>query len=468
MAGKLIAEGLEAAFKGGRKAKKGVYSAGKVSQQALDGSVGGAKDWRSIAEEMKRTHQISDYEYRATLANPQHRPIPFAEQRRPTYDGIPKEQGVEFANALARKPGEFRPATLSLHEGISGIHNPLHRVIVNEDEALAALSQAQQGIGEKIAYHKAMYDKLKKLRGKGGADMQPFPRQDGSFSSKKGRALRERYDSEIKRHERAYIDLETTAPEVIVAEWLEDMAKPGFGTAAGKPGGKPIGQTRGMDITEIIQQHHGIPNSEARDMFKQTAFVNEVFKINVWQYIAKQYKVGLGKARASMWNIPKDIHVGKGTGLHAWLTELGFDDYWAKLLDQNPNMSQQEIMNAIDKYFDDVFYPSLIKVETMVMNAPKKKWSNLHLPKEALKQGKQRLAQLLDEVDTWQPRDPYGGFDPESTTGQVKYDEYIGDLTRGDPYALQGAIPPPEPGVARQVLTENIAATEAGKTFGGL
>tara|TARA_R100001082_G_scaffold2556_1_gene2284 strand:- start:215 stop:724 length:510 start_codon:yes stop_codon:yes gene_type:complete len=100
-----------------------------------------------------------------------------------------------------------------------------------------------------------------------------------------------------------------------------------------------------------------------------------------------------------MWNIPATVHRGKKVGLHAWLSQMGFDDYWKSRLAANPNMTQQEIMNAVDQYFDEVFYPSLVKVENLILGQKiKHKWKGLRLPKEVLEDAKIRLVQLEEGI----------------------------------------------------------------------
>jgi len=390
----LISEGIEALIKGGSRTRRGVQTAGRWSQQALDGmSVGGIDNYTAAVEEGYRLGHIPSSERTLALnSNGSYVPKNYRQIQGTTYNEMPKEMASEYANAVARKQGDARPATISLQEGISGIHNPKHRVLTNPDEALAELNKVQEAIQNKIQHFKAQEARLRADRKAG----RPLLRKDGRPASNQ----KQSYDQAIDFARRSANDWASTSPAKVVAEWIGDMGKPGYGAATDLPGGAISGQgpLRGK-LEEIIEQHHGIGNQEGADLMKQTAFVNEVFKLNVWQYIAKQYKTGLGKSRANMWNIPASIHRGEKVGLHAWLTDLGFDDFWKKQLEANPNMSQQEIMNTIDLYFDEVFYPSLIHVENLILGTAKKyKWKGMHLPKEVLKDAKIRLAQLEEEI----------------------------------------------------------------------
>ena len=64
-------------------------------------------------------------------------------------------------------------------------------------------------------------------------------------------------------------------------------------------------------------------------------------------------------------------------------------------------MTQQEIMDAVDRFFEEVFDPSLVKIESLIMNAPRKhKWKGLHLPREVLTEAKQRLADFTLKTES--------------------------------------------------------------------
>ena len=372
---------------------------GKVASKA-DEAVGGLL--RGLdPQDAARMVQSGNYpasEIQRAIATPGYKPRPWSiggknELLSTGSNGnyIPTEQFAEATQSLRNEPG------------LTGIENRMHRVIEDEQTALNALAEVKakfeakaQGFDAQKAQLEVQYAQWKK------DGSTPLLRKDGRPASNQ----KDSFETAIDAARRLSNDWRTTAPEPVVAEWLDEMAKSGYGAAIDKPGGAISGQTKkskknplGMTLDEIIEQHHGFPNQEAADMMKQTAFVNEVFKLNAWQYIAKQYKTGLGKARANMGNIPASVHRGEKIGLHAWLTQMGFNDYWKTLLKENPNMTQQQIMNAIDIYFEDVFYPSLIQVENLVLKFPKKhNWKGMHLPKEVLKDAKRRLKELEESI----------------------------------------------------------------------
>jgi len=389
----LASEALEALLKTGSKTARGVKTAGRWSQSALDNiKVGGVKTYPEAIEEASRIGLISNKQRGLALTNQGQIPQTWRQQQGANWDGIPLEEQAEYAGSLARKPGDSRPATIALQEQLSGVSNPKHRVLTNPDEAIAELNKVSDKIAERVRYFKEQESRLIADR----KNNLPLLRDDGRPASNQKGA----YDEAIDRARRSANDWASTSPAKVVAEWIGDMGKTGYRAAKDLPGGKISGQgpLRGK-LQEIIEQHHGIGNQEGADMMKQTAFVNEVFKLNVWQYIAKQYKTGLGKSRANMWNIPASIHRGEKVGLHAWLKDLGFDSFWKKQLAANPNMTQQEIMDTIDLYFDEIFYPSLIHVENLVMGSTKKfAWKGMHLPKEVLKDAKIRLVQIEEEI----------------------------------------------------------------------
>ena len=427
----LASEALEALLKTGSKTARGVKTAGRWSQSALDNiKVGGVKTYPEAIEEASRIGLISNKQRGLALTNQGQIPQTWRQQQGANWDGIPLEEQAEYAGSLARKPGDSRPATIALQEQLSGVSNPKHRVLTNPDEALSELNKVSDKIAERVRYFKEQESRLIADR----KNNLPLLRDDGRPASNQKGA----YDEAIDRARRSANDWASTSPAKVVAEWIGDMGKTGYRAAKDLPGGKISGQgpLRGK-LQEIIEQHHGIGNQEGADMMKQTAFVNEVFKLNVWQYIAKQYKTGLGKSRANMWNIPASIHRGEKVGLHAWLTDLEFDKFWKKRLAENPNMTQQEIMNTIDLYFDEVFYPSLVHVENLILGTTKKyKWKGMHLPKEVLKDAKIRLAQIEEEIrasEAWKfddVRDLEGYGTQAERTG---LDRFVDQRVENDP-----------------------------------
>ncbi len=380
----------------GRSGRRGF---GRVKQVATDNkTVGGALDFRSEAEQLLQNRQITTAEFNRTQLDPTHQPLRFWQTPgTETYSGTVREQTPELVRGIQQNTPEHIPAHLRA-SGLEGISDPQHAVLKNPDEAFAEFGKVMAVRKDKARFYAAKEAQLAK-------DFESWKKTgEPKLLRKNGRPASDQkgsYEAAIDAARRQSNDWNTFSPEKFLDEWIGDMAKPGYGAAEDLPGGSISGQgpLKGKQ-DEIVEQHHGIGNQEGADMMKQTAFINQVFKLNAWQYIAQQYKVGLGKTRGNMWNLPASIHRGEKVGLHAWLTEMGFNDYWKTLLEKNPDMTQQEIMNAIDSYFEEVFYPSLIQAENLIKAAPKKhKWKGMHLPKEVLKDAKVRLRELKNEAE---------------------------------------------------------------------
>ena len=397
---------------------------------------------------------------------PGYRPRPFAEgganetlATGTRGNWIPRQEFPEAVNSLKASAEErgLLPATLQ-NSGQLELSNPQHRVLKDPERALEELHKVNDYRLKKVQEYEEQLARLE-------ADFATW-QKDGStpLLRKNGRPASNQkgsYTSAIDAARRLANDWRTFAPEKYLEEWIGDLAKSGYGAAEDLPGGAISGQgpLKGK-LDEIVEQHHGFGNQEGADMMKQTAFMNEVFKMNVWQYIAQEYKTALGKSRANMWNIPGTIHRGEKVGLHAWLTQMGFNDYWKKLLKQNPNMSQDEIMNAIDIYFEQVFYPSLVHVENLLLGAKvKHTWKGLHLPKEVLKDAKSRLADLLDRVDTWEPVT----FSNRSPVVREQALENLMDAAQDQQASAAYAWSPPDEGpAAREVMTRRLELAESG------
>ena len=363
-----------------------VQKFGKWTQQA-DGGVGVAGktvDPFAEARELNRTGQISTREMNRSMETGS-TPRRWNElSGTNTYDSLEKGEVSEYARALQQKHNAIEPTrTTPIPKGLEGITNPRHVADGDMTEALEAHRKTSQTIADKVM---ELDERIKRIQ----ADQKAgklHVRADGTSRPIK--------DSDWDSLRRRKNDLLSSPEDAVVREWIGDIqSKTGYRNRSmtDQPGG-PISGQKGLSAEEIIHQHHGIANAEGGDLFSQTAFISDVFKVNAYRYVAQQYKTTFGKKAANMWNIPGEVHIGKGKGLHAWLTKMGFDGFFKKLLNDNPNMTQQEIMDAVDRFFEEVFDPSLVKIESMIMNAPKKhKWKGLHLPKEVLSDAKQRLA----------------------------------------------------------------------------
>ena len=395
----LIDDALKLLRRGQKQTKR---FGGKWSQQSLDGSIVGGQrpNYMNQAEEAWNSNYISSRERARVMQDPSHQPVRWdKEPNAATYNNLDAQDTERYAKfaQFEQSKRDLTPSTLKSEEGLSGIHNPKHMVIKNSEEAMNAFAEVKRKVDAKSEFYRikeAQLEEQYKQWKKDGST--PLLREGGRPASNQEKAFEQAKD----QARRLSNDYKAGAPEAVVAEWLDELSKPGYRTALDKPGGKISGQgpLKGK-LDELIEQHHGFPNQEGADMMKQTAFVNEVFKLNVWQYIAQQYRTSIGRSRSNMWNIPATVHRGKKVGLHAWLSQMGFDDYWKSRLAANPNMTQQEIMNAVDQYFDEVFYPSLVKVENLILGQKiKHKWKGLRLPKEVLEDAKIRLVQLEEGI----------------------------------------------------------------------
>ena len=139
-----------------------------------------------------------------------------------------------------------------------------------------------------------------------------------------------------------------------------------------------------------IEQHHSFPNVEGSYFTTMLDDLGRAMKVDAWGYIAEQYKHAPGYSKANMWNIPKSLHQKELGGIHVWLKDMGFEDWWQRTYKEsklsNKPLSRNEIMDHIDLYFEDVYYPSIIKMALMIQEAPAQySWRGLSLPEEILK-----------------------------------------------------------------------------------
>jgi len=388
------------------KRSKKTKSFGKLKKPDAPGIGGQRPNYMQVAEIDYNSNNISKREFARVQQDPTRKPVRWdKEPNAATYNNLDAQDTKRYAEyaKFEQTKRDLAPSTLISEEGLSGIHNPKHIVIKNTEEVLNNFAEIKRKVDEKSEFYRIKEAELEEQYKQWQKDgSTPLLREDGRPASNQKSAFEQAKDSA----RRLSNDYKSGAPEAVVKEWLDELAKPGYRAAVDKPGGKISGQGPFKNkLDQLIEQHHGWPNQEGADMMKQTAFVNEVFKLNVWQYIAQEYRTSLGRSRSNMWNIPGTVHRGEKVGLHSWLTQMGFDDYWKSRLAANPNMTQQEIMNSIDQYFDEVFYPSLVKVENLILGQKvKHKWKGMRLPEEVLKDAKVRLVELeegIRQAEAW-------------------------------------------------------------------
>ena len=167
------------------------------------------------------------------------------------------------------------------------------------------------------------------------------------------------------------------------------------------PGQKPSKKTSSsLKATEgleaIIEQHHMMSAYDSSVLADQLGKLGKKFKYNAYMYMLNQYKMLPGDFDLNIANIPAGPHRLKGGNLHAWLNDMGFEDFWRDFAKANPgNPDPNKMMQAIDQYFDEVFYPALIKMDALVQQAPKNhKWDGLYIAPYLLKDAKARIKHL--------------------------------------------------------------------------
>ena len=181
--------------------------------------------------------------------------------------------------------------------------------------------------------------------------------------------------------------------EATVTEFESGQMPPG--KKLPKPQQREVKANEG--IYGLIEQHHMMSNYDSAALADQLNRLGTVLKHNAYVYMLEKFKMLPGDFDLNIANIPRGPHreVSQGN-LHAWLKDMGFEEYWRAFNKANPgNTDPNKIMEAINIYFDEVFYPALIKMDALVQNAPEKhKWDGLYIAPYLLKDAKARVAQL--------------------------------------------------------------------------
>ena len=168
------------------------------------------------------------------------------------------------------------------------------------------------------------------------------------------------------------------------------------------PGKKPLSKEdhaalkRKEGLEALIEQHHMMSAYDSSVLADQLGKLGHRFKYNAYMYILQNYKMLPGNFDLNIANIPAGPHRLKSGNLHAWLNDMGFEEYWREFAKNNPgNPDPNKMMEAIDLFFDEVFYPSLIKMDALVQQAPKKyEWKGLYIAPYLLKDAKARVKHL--------------------------------------------------------------------------
>ena len=199
-------------------------------------------------------------------------------------------------------------------------------------------------------------------------------------------------------------------------------AQPGYGKEAGprnpqrdpKKGFKPSNKDLETGITyqEYLEQHHLLFNAEGSALFQQQIFKQDPGLIIAMQrYVAKQYDSAFGEAAQNMANLPaSQVH----SPYHKWLRELKLDgvsgkhyeQFWKQKLLENENMTAQQIQDAVDEWFEEIIYPSIIVLDDYLSKADLSKVNvkDISFPKNLLKQARASIENELNPVKPTIPR----------------------------------------------------------------
>lgn len=185
------------------------------------------------------------------------------------------------------------------------------------------------------------------------------------------------------------------------------------------PGQKPLSkpETTALKNTEgleaLIEQHHMMSAYDSSELAVQLGKLGKKFKYNAYMYMLNQYKMLPGDFDLNIANIPTGPHRLKSGNLHAWLNDMGFEEYWRAFAKANPgNPDPNLLMQAIDRYFDEVFYPALIKMDALVQSTPQKyQWKGLYIAPYLLKDARARVKHLNETMYPQNLRSTAGGKD---------------------------------------------------------
>ena len=317
----------------------------------------------------------------------------------------PAFAGTGGSNIPVKGAGDFKPSNVfqsrkadlgqQLRTG-TDTYTPTKEVLGELDESMKLFSQKMD-----------RYNELKELR-------KPFIGLKSPEAKELAKKLGTKYirEGDVNTALRQARDAFSASPRSAVKEYLGEMADLGYDAAKGKPGGKP-------STGSGLHQHHIDANVEA---YSRTRLLNKLgttFKVQAQRYIADAYKMAPARARANMANIPGDLHLGD---LHPWLKSMGIETYWRDLWKANPKgLSKQQMVSAIDNYFDQVVFPSLVKMDNLVKKSPTK-ISETHLPQNVVEAARKRLKELTNQP-TYKSKFPEG-----STAAEVMKEKRIEDL----------------------------------------
>ena len=247
---------------------------------------------------------------------------------------------------------------------------------------------------------------------------------------------RGRYDQATSTARREINDATTTAEPSTISEFFEEpiQAQTGYKTKAGVKnpdrdpalGFKPTNKDMetGTTYTDLLSQHHILFNDDIAALADQKVFKDDPgFFVATQRYIAQKYDSAFGEAAKNMANLPQEqVHMP----YHTWLRKLkidgltgsNYEQFWKWKLKENPNMTAQQIQDAIDQWFDEIIYPSIIMLDDWLAKADPKTFSKkeVSFPRELLKQAR---ASIKNEMNT---------IKPTAKPGTTAYDVQLDDI----------------------------------------
>ena len=294
-------------------------------------------------------------------------------------------------------------------------------------DELAGSPEGIKWFEERLVRKKELEDRIlsHKERGKKG-----YSRTDPELFAHKGRE-----DKAIATDVRTGSDNLSTARPQWISEYISDpvRAEPGYGKAAGvknpqrdpKLGFKPSNKDleTGISYKEYLEQHHLLFNREGSALFQQQLFKDDPgFVVAMQRYIAKKYDAAFGEAAQNMANLPADqVHAP----YHRWLRELqldgvsgkNYEQFWKQKYLENPNMTAQQLQDAVDEWFEEIIFPSIIVLDDLMSKADLSKVNakDIAFPKSLLKQAR---ASIQNELKPIKPRAKKG-----STAADIQIDD---------------------------------------------
>ena len=413
----LVKTGVEAAGRGLREVLPDLFEgATEAGVKALDSVP--QRDWFGLSY-LKRARPDMYNQYKQFANNGQ----------LPVMAGL-ADYGVEYGMKESHHAQEL--AIRNTTTGIPAADKQAAEQLASSPEGTKWFEQRQarkEEIDARILDHKA--------RGKKG-----FSREDPELFAHKGRL-----DKAIAGDVRTGSDNLSTAKAEFISDQLSDplRAEAGYGKSAGqrnpqrdpKKGFKPSNKDleTGRTYQEYLEQHHLLFNREGSALFQQQIFKEDPsFVIAAQRYLAKKYDAAFGEAAQNMANVPSDqVHAP----YHKWLRELkldgvsgkNYEQFWKQKLLENDKMTAQQIQDALDEWFEEIIYPSIIVLDDYMSKADLSTVNvkDIAFPENLLKQAR---ASIENELNPVKPTIPRGKG--TTTTHDVQMDDIQTRAERGE------------------------------------